>query len=529
MAKVYIGQTALQIRLNLNQNITDVYKRIIIKYKKPNGVRGFWPAEVLDPSIGLIAFTMDPDIDGFTDVGYWTVWAYVYFNDGSVIAGEKVQIGVYEQGKTYVAFPYGQLSHIGEGIIMAQEAFEIIYNNSESSLIAENVQDAIDDVVTIVNNIAEPTAQQIPYNNTVSQLPSTNVQGAIDSLDRIVDKTFELVSATNGIVYVDPNRTDVYTATGNQLTPFKSIAAALTVIQAGQVIQLAAYPYIETVELPDGVSLLGAEAHFTIINGQLTTGNYLTQLSNFTLNGNLITVGPVSINNVSIFGSATVANDFKTEYVTISPSTGVPLTVTGGNIFLNSVHIQANDNSSAIIQHAGKIYLSTYAVSNNSSVNATIYSDGGTLVALNGATVTNASGGLSLSVNNSGLIGSPNVLSNLIVAGNVVTGTAYTIIESLQYATPITISGTNIVLNPASFTGYNVTKMNVPSTFLPSINPVTLLPTSVQDAIDFVWSNCKSGTINPTYTPLKTPELYVNIVTNTLWIWTGVWHYVLLT
>src|SRR5208337_944261 len=326
MARVYIGQTALQIRLNLNQNITDAYKRILIKYKKPNGVKGFWEADVLDPNIGLIAFTMDPNDEGFTDVGYWMVWAHIYFKDGSEIAGERVQIGVYQQGKTYVAFPYGQFSSVGEGTIMAQEAFEIIYNNSESGLVATNVQDAIDEVKTDINNIAVPDAAQVPYNNSISHLPVVNVQDAIDSLSNSANITFDLFSSTNGIIYIDPNRTDSYVQTGNLTTPFKSIAAALAVVKTGQLLQLAPFIYNENALLPDGVSMYGTEPTFTIITGNVTTSQYSCILSNFTLNGNLTTGGPVTINNIEIFGNVLVTNDFNSNYITISPPVGVPLT-----------------------------------------------------------------------------------------------------------------------------------------------------------------------------------------------------------
>jgi hypothetical protein len=526
MAKVYVGQTALQIRLNLNQNITDAYNRIIIKYKKPNGVRGFWPAEVLDPTNGIIAFTIDPDKGGFTDVGYWTVWAHIYFKDGAEIAGERVQIGVYQQGKTYVAFPYGSLSHIGEGVIMAQEAFEIIYNNSTSGLVSTNVQDAIDEVKTDIDNIAVPTATQVTYSNTVSHLPATNVQSAVDSLAQSVNTNTTLVAATNGIVFVDPTRQDVYVPTGNILTPFKSIAAALAVVQTGQIIQLAPSVYIENVALPDGVSMQGTEETFVTITGQLTTGQYSITLNNFVLNGNMNTGGPVTIANVEIIGNVLVTNDFNSSYITINPPIGVPLTVTGGDVHLSFAHITSNDSSSAIIQHGGELYMSRHGANSNSTTNATLYSDGGTVVVTDSTTISNLSG-IAISINNDGTQSEPNVLSNVLVTGNIETGSAYTEIELIHFTAPFTISGTNIVLRPANFISYDTSNTQLP---LPNIDPgAPVFNNTVQAAIDFIWSSCKSGTVNPTYIPIKAPELYVNTATNTLWIWTGAWHYVILT
>jgi hypothetical protein len=115
MAKIYVGQTALQIRLNLNQDISNVYNRVLIRFKKPNGIMGFWPAEVLDPICGIVAYTIPPGGMDLTDSGLWMVWPYVYFKDGSITVGDPTQLEVFEEGESYIAYPYGQVSSIGEG------------------------------------------------------------------------------------------------------------------------------------------------------------------------------------------------------------------------------------------------------------------------------------------------------------------------------------------------------------------------------------------------------------------------------
>jgi hypothetical protein len=115
LSKIYVGQTSLQIRLSLNQDISNVYNRVLIRYRKPNGIIGYWPAEVLDPICGMVAYTVPPGFPAITDTGLWMIWAYVFFKDGSIAVGDASQIEVFEEGENYIAYPYGLVSSIGEG------------------------------------------------------------------------------------------------------------------------------------------------------------------------------------------------------------------------------------------------------------------------------------------------------------------------------------------------------------------------------------------------------------------------------
>ncbi len=119
MPKVYVGQTALQLRLSIEQDITDVYNRILIRFKRPNGTMGYWEAEVLDSTRGIIAFNMNSNAPTFNDTGWWTIWAYIFFKDGSASIGDAIRIEVFEEGEGYIAYPYGQLSSIGEGEVQS--------------------------------------------------------------------------------------------------------------------------------------------------------------------------------------------------------------------------------------------------------------------------------------------------------------------------------------------------------------------------------------------------------------------------
>lgn len=59
---------------------------------------------------------------------------------------------------------------------------DIKYDNTDSGLVADNVQDAIDEIQNEIVNMAIPDAEDVPYDNTDSGLEATNVQEAIDEL-----------------------------------------------------------------------------------------------------------------------------------------------------------------------------------------------------------------------------------------------------------------------------------------------------------------------------------------------------------
>ncbi|MCK9369810.1 DUF1565 domain-containing protein [Candidatus Dojkabacteria bacterium] len=150
--------------------------------------------------------------------------------------------------------------------------------------------DALTDDLTIVTPLklgtflAETTtADLIGYDNATSGLSATTIQDAIDEIDGNLD------TQVTSVVYVDGNRSDVYTETGSILKPFLTITDALAVAPAGGIIKVAAMSggYTEDVTLPDGVSLLG-EGDVVTITGDFVTGS----------------AGPINIKNVSFAGTA---------------------------------------------------------------------------------------------------------------------------------------------------------------------------------------------------------------------------------
>lgn len=65
------------------------------------------------------------------------------------------------------------------GRSQTSSAGSITYNNANSGLESQNVQDAIDEIDDNIDNL---TASDVAYDNTTSSLEATDVQGAIDKL-----------------------------------------------------------------------------------------------------------------------------------------------------------------------------------------------------------------------------------------------------------------------------------------------------------------------------------------------------------
>lgn len=95
MSKISVGQTKLTIKLNINEDLTDV-TTAVIKYKNPNGEEGQFSA-VKDISNSLIYYVVDSadDIDIYGD---WIFWAHLIYTDGKVIAGESKTVKIYKEG-----------------------------------------------------------------------------------------------------------------------------------------------------------------------------------------------------------------------------------------------------------------------------------------------------------------------------------------------------------------------------------------------------------------------------------------------
>lgn len=96
MGKIFVGQTALAIRLNTGISLA-TSKSWLIKYRKPTGATGNWTATVYDSPNGVIQYTVlnASDLDV---AGTWAMWAHITFNDNTVAAGEAASVPIYTEG-----------------------------------------------------------------------------------------------------------------------------------------------------------------------------------------------------------------------------------------------------------------------------------------------------------------------------------------------------------------------------------------------------------------------------------------------
>jgi len=96
MAKIFKGQSALRITADTFCDLEGV-ENAVIKYRKPDGRCGEFPAAVGDTSKGVIFHEC---IEGEIDVsGWWAFWAFVTFADGRTAAGETAKVFVWQEGK----------------------------------------------------------------------------------------------------------------------------------------------------------------------------------------------------------------------------------------------------------------------------------------------------------------------------------------------------------------------------------------------------------------------------------------------
>lgn len=108
----------------------------------------------------------------------------------------------------FFKYPYTDLNELNLDWVIAkikyiEQASHIIYNNETSGLVATNVQDALDEIVTIIATqgvvtwngragVVVPeahdyTGAQVDYDGTNSGLVATDVQSAIDEVDNNLD------------------------------------------------------------------------------------------------------------------------------------------------------------------------------------------------------------------------------------------------------------------------------------------------------------------------------------------------------
>ena len=96
MGRIFKGQSALRIMLKTFCDLEGILSAVI-KYRKPNGSAGGFPATVSDTANGVIIHEC---IEGEIDIsGWWSFWAFVVFADGRTAAGEAAKVHIWNEGK----------------------------------------------------------------------------------------------------------------------------------------------------------------------------------------------------------------------------------------------------------------------------------------------------------------------------------------------------------------------------------------------------------------------------------------------
>ena len=95
MGRIFKGQSALRITLKTFCDLEGI-ENAVIRYRKPDGKVGNFPAAVGDTENGVIFHEC---IEGELDKsGWWSFWAFITFDDGRTAAGETAKVYIWLEG-----------------------------------------------------------------------------------------------------------------------------------------------------------------------------------------------------------------------------------------------------------------------------------------------------------------------------------------------------------------------------------------------------------------------------------------------
>jgi hypothetical protein len=95
MAKIYIGQTKLDLVTRVGQDITGA-TTTLLKFRKPTGTTGSFAPTITNAARGEVTHSVGAsDLDV---VGSWVFWAYVVFSDGKIGIGTTFTVVVSNEG-----------------------------------------------------------------------------------------------------------------------------------------------------------------------------------------------------------------------------------------------------------------------------------------------------------------------------------------------------------------------------------------------------------------------------------------------
>lgn len=98
------------------------------------------------------------------------------------------------------------------------QASNVSYDNTTSGLTADDVQEALDEIVTMIPSGGTIEADDVSYDNTSSGISATNVQGAIDEVIGLIPSASDVTVVTMEMPATIP--TDTWTEVGSLPTGY---------------------------------------------------------------------------------------------------------------------------------------------------------------------------------------------------------------------------------------------------------------------------------------------------------------------
>ncbi|QEN06790.1 hypothetical protein EXM22_01835 [Oceanispirochaeta crateris] len=96
MNRIYAGQSSLVIRTHTSCSLSEAVE-CQIRYRKPDGTDGAFPALIEDSLEGIISYTVsEGDIDQY---GHWRFWAWVRFTGDKCAPGDVQKVFIRREGR----------------------------------------------------------------------------------------------------------------------------------------------------------------------------------------------------------------------------------------------------------------------------------------------------------------------------------------------------------------------------------------------------------------------------------------------
>jgi len=281
----------------------------------------------------------------------------------------------------------------------------------------------------------------------------SNIKGNISQLN--LNAIPQIVSSDSNLYRVDiENGFTIAEGANGRTKPFISITDAIANVQSGDIIRVNRGVYEEDLIIPAGVSLINPALNQVTIQGDVTLEGPGVPISiqgiifggvnkTLTIDCTIDIKDSYSYSKVVLGANAHITtstfnirpNEIDADALTINVDPDK-------TIYMLGATIEAKGNGRAVVQNSGSfVLLSSETLCSN--VNPSVLSVGGTLIA-SASRFINTGGGAAIDIAaNDGAISSPNALDGVVVAGNVVCGDKYTVIDGLHFIAGA-LSGTAI-------------------------------------------------------------------------------------